>query len=219
MKILELAKADRPREKLTKYGPERLNDSKLLAILLRTGVKGKSAIEVARGLFGAGGEALSKATVADLQKAKGLGVAKACEIVAALELGRRLLKGKKSQLFLKPEDVWIELREYRDHKKEHLIALYRDARSQEIKREVISVGTLTANLVHPREVFEVAIRNSAAQIILAHNHPSGDPEPSPQDLEITLRLVEAGKILGVQLEDHIILAGERYFSFKASRLI
>lgn len=207
MKIKDLPKIDRPREKLARYGPGRLSDSELLAILLRTGIKGKSAIEVARIILQKNsGESLLSASVADLQKVAGLGIAKACEIVAAIELGNRLLKGKKVRLYLKPEDVWQELREYRDHKKEHLIALYLDSRSQEIKREIISVGTLNANLVHPREVFEVAIKNSAAQLILVHNHPSGDSEPSLADIDITKDLISAARILGIELIDHYIIS-------------
>lgn len=107
----------------------------------------------------------------------------------------------------------------RDHKKEHFVIFYLDSRNQEIKREIISVGSLNANLVHPREVFEPAVRNLAAQIILAHNHPSGDPEPSEDDLEITKRLVESGKILGIEIIDHIIVVKNGFLSFKEKKLI
>jgi len=107
----------------------------------------------------------------------------------------------------------------RDHKKEHFVIFYLDSRNQEIKREIVSVGSLNANLVHPREVFEPAVRNLAAQIILAHNHPSGDPEPSEDDLEITKRLVESGKILGIEVIDHIIITKTGFISFKEKNLI
>ena len=220
MTIKEMAVADRPREKLIKYGPEKLNNSELLATILGTGVKGENAVELAnRILKRFSGNQLALLSAEDLDQAIGLGPAKACEIVACFELGKRLLKNKKSELFLSPKDVWDELKEIRNHKKEHFVIFYLDTRNQEIKREVISVGTLNANLVHPREVFEPAIQNHCAQIIVAHNHPSGDPEPSEEDLLITKRLVEAGKILGIDLLDHIIVARDSYLSFKEKNLL
>jgi len=148
-----------------------------------------------------------------------LGAAKACEIVACFELGRRFLQNKKSRIYLTPKDVWNELKDIRDNKKEHFVIFFLDARNQEIKREIISVGSLNANLVHPREVFEPAVRHLAAQIILAHNHPAGDAEPSEDDLKITKRLSEAGKILDIELIDHIIVTKNNYFSFKENNLI
>jgi len=111
------------------------------------------------------------------------------------------------------------LKDLRDHRKEHFVIFYLDSRNQEIKREIISVGSLNANLVHPREVFEPAVRNLAAQIILAHNHPSGDPEPSEDDLLLTKKLVESGKILGIEVIDHIIVAKDNFFSFKNKGII
>src|SRR3989338_8262252 len=165
MTIKEMAVADRPREKLIKYGPEKLNNSELLATILGTGVKGENAVELAnRILKRFSGNQLALLSAEDLDQAIGLGPAKACEIVACFELGKRLLKNKKSELFLSPKDVWDELKEIRNHKKEHFVIFYLDTRNQEIKREVISVGTLNANLVHPREVFEPAIASSSAQI-------------------------------------------------------
>jgi len=220
MTIKEMAVADRPREKLIKYGPEKLNNSELLATILGTGVKGENAVELAnRILKRFSGNQLALLSAEDLDQAIGLGPAKACEIVACFELGKRLLKNKKSELFLSPKDVWDELKEIRNHKKEHFVIFYLDTRNQEIKREVISVGTLNANLVHPREVFEGAIASHAAQIIVAHNHPSGDPEPSEEDLLITKRLVEAGNILGIELLDHIIIARDSFLSFKEKNLL
>lgn len=154
-----------------------------------------------------------------LKTFSGLGPVKACEIIACFELGKHLLKGKTAGLYLKPEDVWKELKEIRDHKKEHFVIFYLDSRNQEIKREVISVGSLNANLVHPREVFEPAVKNLVAQVILAHNHPSGNPQPSEDDLELNKRLVEAGKILGIEVIDHIIVARDKYLSFREKGLI
>jgi len=218
--IKNIPRIDRPREKLIQYGPEKLSNSELLALLLRSGNKDVNAIELAGKIlkkFGA--KELPNLIFKDLKKIPGLGPAKACEIVACFELGKRLLKDKKSQIFLTPEEIWEELRDLRNHKKEHFVIFYLDSRNQEIKRETISIGSLNANLVHPREVFEPAVRNLTAQIILAHNHPSGDPEPSEDDLEITKRLVESGKILGIEVIDHIIVAKNDFFSFKERKLI
>jgi len=220
MKIKDLPKVDRPREKLEKYGPEKLSDSELLAILLRTGSKGINVVELARKILGKfSGSGLAKADFKDLKNTFGLGAAKACEIVACFELGRRLLQNKKSQIYLTPKDVWNELKDIRDNKKEHFVIFFLDARNQEIKREIISVGSLNANLVHPREVFEPAVRHLAAQVILAHNHPAGDPMPSKEDSEITKQLVEAGKLLGIEIRDHVIVSKTNFFSFADHKLL
>ncbi len=215
MKIKDLPKVDRPREKLIKYGPGKLSDSELLAILLRTGTKNLNVVELSKKIL----SSITKKGIIDvdyemLSKVHGLGPAKACEIVACFELGRRLLQNKKSTLILSPKDVWEEMKDIRDNKKEHFVIFFLDTRNQEISREIISVGSLNANLVHPREVFEPAVRNLAAQIIVAHNHPSGDTEPSKEDLEITQKLVEAGDILGIEIIDHIIVAKDYYLSLK-----
>ena len=218
--IKELPEIERPREKLIRYGAEKLSNSELLAILLRSGKKGENVVELAnRILKKFGAKNLPNLTFNEFKSYSGLGPAKACEIVACFELGKRLLKNKKSEIYLKPKDVWDELKDIRNNKKEHFVILYLDSRRQEIKRDIISIGSLNANLVHPREVFEPAVRNLAAQIILSHNHPSGDPEPSENDLEITKRLVEAGKILGIEVVDHIIVTKSDFFSFKEEKII
>jgi len=220
MKIKDLPKIDRPREKLEKYGPEKLSDSELLAILLGTGSKGVNVVELSNKIlkkFSKSG--LAKANFKELKNTFGLGSAKACEIIACFELGQRLLKNKKSVLIISPQDVFKETKDIRDNKKEHFVIFYLDTRNQEIKREIISIGTLNANLVHPREVFEPAIKNNAAQIIVAHNHPSGDTEPSEDDLIITKKLVEAGKILGIEVLDHIIVTKNTFISLKEKNLI
>ncbi|MFA4831460.1 MAG: DNA repair protein RadC [Patescibacteria group bacterium] len=215
MKIKDLPKIDRPREKLEKYGPERLSDSELLAILLRTGSEGINVVELSSKILRKfSGVGLAKASVKELKNTFGLGSAKACEIVACYELGRRHLQNKQSVLILSPKDVWDELKDIRDHKKEHFVIFFLDSRNQEIKREIVSVGSLNANLVHPREVFEPAVRHLAAQVIVAHNHPSGETEPSEEDIKITKRLIEAGKILGIELVDHVIVSNGSYASLK-----
>ncbi len=219
-KIKDLPKIERPREKLIHYGPGRLSNSELLALILRSGKKGENVVDLANKVLKKyKAENLPHLTYDELKECSGLGPAKACEIIACFELGKRLLKGKASSLFLKPEDIWKELKDIRGHKKEHFVIFFLDSRNQEIKREIISVGSLNANLVHPREVFEPAVKNLAAQVIVAHNHPSGDTEPSEDDLTINKRLVEAGKILGIEVIDHIIVSKEGYFSFKDKGLI
>ena len=218
--IKDLPKVERPREKLMQYGPGKLSNSELLAIVLRSGKKGENVIELANKILKRfSKDELPNLTFNDLKDYSGLGPAKACEIVACFELGKRLLKDKKAEIYLQPKEIWEELKDLRDHKKEHFVIFYLDSRNQEIKREIVSVGSLNANLVHPREVFEPAVRNLAAQIILAHNHPSGDPEPSEDDLEITKRLVESGKILGIEVIDHIIITKTGFISFKEKNLI
>lgn len=219
-KIKDLPKVDRPREKLEKYGPERLSNSELLAILLRTGSEGVNVVELANKILKKfSGDGLIKATVKELKTTFGLGSAKACEIIACFELGRRLLQNKQASLILSSKDVWEELKDIRDNKKEHFVVFFLDARNQEIKREIISIGSLNANLVHPREVFEPAVRYLAAQIILAHNHPSGDFEPSEEDLEITKKLVKSGKILGIEIIDHVIVTKDKFLSMKQKEIL
>lgn len=220
LKIKELPKIERPREKLIHYGPGRLSNSELLAILLRSGKKGENVVDLANKILKKyKAENLPNLSYDEFRNFPGLGPAKACEIVACFELGKRLLKDKKSNLYLNPQDVWKELKDIRDNKKEHFIIFYLDTRNQEIKREIISIGSLNASLVHPREVFEPAVKHLAAQVILAHNHPSGNPEPSEDDLEINKRLVESGKILGIEVIDHIIVTKNGYLSFKEKGLI
>lgn len=215
MKLKEVPAMDRPREKLSKYGPNKLSNTELLAILLGSGTKGTNVVELSNKILKKfGTEKMSEVSYQDLKNTFGLGPAKACLLIACFELGRRFLKDKKHNLILSPQSVWESLKDIRDHKKEHFVIFYLNTRNQEIKREVISVGTLNTSLVHPREVFEPAIAHSAAQVIVAHNHPSGDPEPSEEDLAITKRLVEAGKILGIELLDHVVIGRDRWASIR-----
>jgi len=220
MKIKDLPKIDRPREKLEKYGPERLSDSELLAILLRTGSEGVNVVELSSKILKKfSGVGLAKASVKELKSTFGLGVAKACEIVACFELGRRLLQNKQSALLLSPQDVWDQLKDIRDNKKEHFVIFFLDARNQEIKREIVRSARLTPISSIPREVFEPAVRHLAAQVIVAHNHPAGDLEPSDHDIEITKRLKDAGEVLGIDLIDHIIVTKDSFTSFKEKQLL
>lgn len=220
MKIKDLPKIERPREKLIAKGPENLKDSELLAILLRTGTKEFNVVELStRILKKFGSVGLAKASASELKNTFGLGTAKASEIVACFELGRRILQNKKSNLILSPKDVWDELKDIRDNKKEHFVVFFLDSKNQEIKREIVSVGTLNANLIHPREVFEPAVRHLASQVIIAHNHPSGDTEPSREDSDITKQLSDAGKLIGIDITDHVIVGKLNYFSFREHKLM
>jgi DNA repair protein RadC len=220
--IRDLPRVERPREKLLKYGAGHLSATELLAILLGTGKKGESVLFLAARLLKVVPfEKFSSLTPNDLRAISGIGPAKTCELLAAIELGKRLFQNKKvaiSQL-LKPQDVSESLKDIRQSKKEHFVVFFLDSRNQQIHREVISVGTINASLVHPREVFEPAIQHLSVQVILAHNHPSGDLEPSEDDLAVNKRLVEAGKLLGIEVLDHIIVTKDSFSSFKEQGLL
>ena len=221
-KIKDLPEFERPREKLIKKGAKALKKEELLAILLRTGLKGKNALEVADDiLVKYGDKKLLNASYEELRNIHGVGLTKAAQILAAIELGSRLFKEKsEKEIYINSsEDAIKELAHIKENKKENFVVLYLDARNKLIYKETVSIGSLNANLVHPREVFEPAVRYLAAQIVLAHNHPSGDPEPSEDDLEITKRLVESGKILGIEVIDHIIITKTGFISFKDKNLI
>ncbi|MDO8559864.1 MAG: DNA repair protein RadC [bacterium] len=222
MKIKDLPKIERPREKLIAKGAENLKDSELLAILLRTGKAGKNVIEIASQILSKySKKRLLQMTYEDLVKIGGIDSAKATTLLAAFELSKRASEINDTNLptISNAKDVVAQLTDIRDRKKEYFVVLYLNARSQLIHKETISIGTLNANLVHPREVFEPAIKHSAAQIAVAHNHPSDDPEPSHHDVEITKRLVDAGRVLGVEVMDHVIVTRTRFFSFKDKFLL
>lgn len=217
MKIKDFPKFDRPREKLIAKGPSALKKVELLAILLRTGIKNKNVIQVAEDVLESyGGKKFFDASYKELRNIHGVGSTKAAQILAAIELGKRLYREKieKEVYIHTPKDVLKAVDDLGENKRENFVLLCLDARSKLVYKETISMGTLNASLVHPREVFEPAIRNFAVQIVIIHNHPSGDPEPSEDDLVITKKLVEAGKILGIEITDHVIIAKNSYFSFK-----
>ncbi|MDP3996865.1 MAG: DNA repair protein RadC [bacterium] len=222
MKIKDLPKIERPREKLIAKGAENLKDSELLAILLRTGKTGKNVIEIASQILTKHSKKrLLQMTYEDLIKISGIDSAKATMLLAAFELSKRAMEVNDTNLptISTPKDVVAQLTELRHNKREHFVALYLNARNQLVHKEIISMGTLNANLVHPREVFEPALKHSAAGIMVAHNHPSGDPKPSEDDMEITKRLAEAGKMMGIELLDHVIIAANSHFSFKDEKLL
>ena len=222
MKIKDLPKSDRPREKLIAKGAENLKDSELLAILLRTGTTGKNVIEIASQILSKySKKRLLQMTYDDLSKISGIDSAKATTLLAAFELSKRALEVNDTNLPVinTAKDAVAQLSDMRDLKKEHFVVLYLNAKNQLVHKETISMGTLNANLVHPREVFEPALKYSAAQIIAAHNHTSGDPKPSEDDLEVTKRLTEAGKMMGIEIMDHVIVSKNSHFSFKEEKLL
>ena len=199
-----------------------MKDSELLAILLRTGKAGKNVIEIASQILSKySKKRLLQMTYDDLSKISGIDSAKATTLLAAFELSKRALEVNDTNLPVinTAKDTVAQLSDMRDLKKEHFVVLYLNAKNQLVHKETISMGTLNANLVHPREVFEPALKHSTAQIIAAHNHPSGDPKPSEDDMELTRRLTEAGKMMGIEVTDHIIVSKNSHFSFKEEKLL
>ncbi len=218
-KVSEWPSYERPREKLVSSGARHMNDSELLAILLRTGSRNESAVALAQRIlttFG-GIPGLSRALVPELSKIKGVGLAKGAQILAALELGRRL-----SERSLVPEEsirsgesVYRLLGpRLREERKESFWVLLLDTKHRLRRLEKISEGTLSMTPVHPREAFSPAVRESAAAVIFVHNHPSGDPEPSPDDWSLTARLVECGTLLGIRVLDHVVTGDHAFVSLR-----
>jgi DNA repair protein RadC len=222
MMIREIATVDRPREKLLARGGGALTDEELLAALLGSGCGDSGVLEVARRLMeSVGVEGLSAATPARVQQVKGMGPARACQLAAAVELGRRIFEPREESppLVTGPEAAFAHVRDLGVKKREHFVALYLNARNALIKLETISIGSLNTSLVHPREVFHPAVRELAANIILAHNHPSGDVTPSQEDIELTHRLTSAGELMGIEILDHLVVGGRRFTSLKSRGLM
>ncbi|MFQ5684452.1 MAG: DNA repair protein RadC [Candidatus Binatia bacterium] len=218
--IKEWPEEDRPREKLLNKGAEALTDAELLAIILRTGnaSTGESALDHARLLLGhfGGLRGVDEAPPNELKSVKGIGPAKTAQLKAGLEIARRLRrsKWKAGESLRSSEDVFRYFQE-RLAKKKHEIfyVVLLTNKNRKIREVKISEGSLTASLVHPREVYNPVIRESAAAVIFVHNHPSGDPTPSPEDREITHRLKEVGEVMGVRVLDHVVIGHDGYFSF------
>lgn len=210
MKMKDVAKYERPREKLERYGIGKLSDHELLAIVLGSGIKGVNVVELSKRIVKVVKKiGLENLSIKHLMEVKGLGNIKAGQVLAALEFGRR--QYATEEVIVTPEKVFELCEDIRGSRKEHFVAFYLNSRGVLIEREIISIGILDASLVHPREVFEPALRHGAAAIIVAHNHPSGSHEPSAADHDVTNRLKEAGRMLGVELYQHIVVtkAGHR----------
>lgn len=222
LSLKQIPADERPREKLIAKGAGVLSEAELLAIVLGSGTAEESAVQLAqRMLKEAGGiPALEAMSVHEMCKAfHGIGPARAAQIKASLELAHRYSRGlaEKPQRFSNSKQVFEFCQaSYRGLRREEFRVLALDAKNRLRKQETISRGTLMGSLVHPREVFELAIRHSAAGIIVLHNHPSGDVEPSPEDRRVTAQLAEAGKVMGIPLLDHLIIGNGSYYSFKDS---
>jgi DNA repair protein RadC len=211
---------DRPREKLLNKGAQALSDAELLAIILRSGTAstGESAIDHARVLLNRfeGFKGIDDASISELEKLKGIGPAKVAQIKAAIEIARRTgnHRWEAGQPLRSSEDVFHHFRQgLEKEKREFFYVVLLNNKNKKLRDVKISEGSLTASLVHPREVYNPVIRESAAAVIFVHNHPSGDPAPSQEDIEITRRLKEVGEVMGVRVLDHVVIGHDRYFSF------
>lgn len=223
--VHDLPLSERPRERLSKLGSEALSSQEILALILGRGIKGESVIVTAQKLLSRFGNLknLASASVEELTQIKGIGPAKAAQIKASFELSKRLENhaSDTTKITVKsPEDVIKTARsQLKGKKKEHFLVLCLDTRNHLIKTNTISIGSLDCSFVHPREVFKDAISSSAASVIFIHNHPSGDPTPSEDDIKMTKRLIEAGEIIGIEVLDHIIICDSEHLSMKAKNLV
>ncbi len=217
--IRDLPASERPRERLEQYGPESLSTAELLAIVLRVGSRGESAVRLAERLLSEfGGLAgIARARIPQLSSLQGVGLAKAAQLRAAFELGKRLatsVDGPKAVVRGASDAAALVMEDLRHRQQECLGAIFLDTRNQVICVRILTVGTLTGSPAHPREVFREALAQGCASLIICHNHPSGDPTPSKDDIALTARLVQVGELMGVPLVDHIVIGGGRYVSLK-----
>ncbi|MBO8126191.1 MAG: DNA repair protein RadC [Firmicutes bacterium] len=215
---------ERPREKLFFHGEEALDVAELLAVVIGTGNRGASALDLANRLLAHFGDlaGLARVEASEVAMLAGIGPAKAAQVVAALALGKRIskLQARPKQIIASPREafsyLWSDLR---FQTREIFRCLVMDTKNQILANELVSIGTLNSSLVHPREVFKPAIARSAAGVILAHNHPSGDPAPSEEDIALTKRLAECGKLLGIKVLDHIIVGDNTFVSLREKGII
>lgn len=219
MKMKDVPKTERPRERLLQFGASHLSNQELLAILLGSGTKKESVMGLSSRLLMhfEGLKLLSEATIEELLSIRGIGQAKGVTLLAALEVGKRIHQYKPEERYVirSPEDgADYVMEEMRSLNQEHLVALFLNTKNQVIHQQTIFIGGLNASIVHPREIFREAVKRSAASVVCAHNHPSGDPSPSQEDIHVTRRLVEAGKIMGIELLDHLVIGNNRFISLK-----
>jgi DNA repair protein RadC len=217
----DVAPHDRPREKLERLGPDGLGDNELLALVLGGGVRGSGALELANRVieFAGGLYGLTRAAVSDLRRVRGVGRARAAQVIAAVEFGRRTLVREAAERaqFTTPVSMAAYLLPlYGACTVEQFGIVMLDSKARIIRTKLVSVGSIDSTIVEPREVFREAAASAAARIILFHNHPSGDPTPSKDDLVLTARMIHAGEIMGIDVIDHIILADQRYYSLLES---
>ena len=222
--IRDLPPPERPRERLLGLGAEALSAQEILAVILGRGSRGESVMVTAQRLLSQFGnlQGIANTSVEELSQIKGIGPAKATQLKAVFELSKRLEDYPDTQrkvVIKKPEDVLSQVKSrLKGKKREYFLILLLDTRNQLIGMNTVSMGSLDSSIVHPREVFKEAISSSAASVILVHNHPSGDPQPSKEDIELTKRLAKAGEIMGIDVLDHIIVGSKNYLSLKAGNL-
>nr|WP_269433276.1 DNA repair protein RadC [Gracilibacillus massiliensis] len=219
IKMKDVPKEDRPRERLLEYGPSSLSNQELLAILLGSGTPRENVHQLAEKVLRhfEGLRMLREVTIEELTEIKGIGQAKGVNILAAVEFGKRIQQYKEKEKYVirSPEDgAEYVMEELCSLKQEHFVVLFLNTKNQVLHRQTIFIGSLNASIVHPREVFREAVRRSAASIICAHNHPSGDPSPSQEDIHVTKRLLESGKMIGIELLDHLIIGDHKFISLK-----
>lgn len=217
MKVMELPLFDRPREKMEEKGPSALSDLELLSVLVSSGTQSRPVFEIATDLL-ALLDRKPEASIEDMLKIRGLGRAKSTQVAAAIELGRRRTRRNGVQI-TSPRDIYNEVRHYAYRSQEQFIVLSMNGAQEVIDIFTATIGLVNKTLIHPREVFSEPIRRRAATIAIAHNHPSGQLAPSEEDINVTNRLVEAGKILGIKVLDHLVFTAEGYYSFLEHSLI
>jgi DNA repair protein RadC len=214
--IKDLPENERPRERLLAQGASSLSTYELIAIVLQSGSKEFSALEVAKAIIRDTNDLsdLKDLTIPELTRIRGIGPAKAIGLMAAIELGKRVYSSQSERMQIRsPKDVFLLLGpELMDLKQEVLTVLFLDLKTQLIAKKIVFIGSLNQSLVHPREVFRFAVKYSAYQLILVHNHPSGDPEPSLQDIEVTKRFIDVGEMMQIHVVDHVIIGKHRYVS-------
>lgn len=223
-KIKSLPLSERPREKMMKLGTNALSDSELLAIILQSGTRENSAVDLAYHLISYFGNIseLLKVTVEELCTFSGIGPAKAVKIKASLELAQRCVNKEilTKEKITTPEDVYQLLKfRFQSEDREHFALILLNSKHCLLKIELVSIGSLNTTIVHPREVFQRAIRAASSSLILVHNHPSGNPTPSQDDIDITHRLIKAGELLGIQVLDHVIIGEGEFFSFSRENML
>ena len=216
--LKDIPKADRPREKLQKSGPEKLSDKELIAAIIGRGVPGRDVYAISREISRCLQQKGGHLSCEDLLSVEGVGPTKACQIVAAFELARRFLV-RDAVKITSPEDILPLVTTLNEKKQEHFLCLTLNGAGELIEKRTITVGLLNHSPVHPREVYADAITDRAASVIFVHNHPSGDPSPSSQDVEITRQLQEAGAILGIKVLDHIVVGKRGWVSLKQRGLM
>lgn len=217
MRIRDMPQSERPRERLINEGPSALDNYELVAVILGTGTPREDVLTLSKRIIEQYGNQIiyTRPDVKTVMETFGLSTVKACQVVAALELGRRLFKNEPHEIYLRtPEEVFEYVKPMTRLPKEHLRGLYLNNRNRLIRDEVISIGTLNESLAHPREILVVAIETKCAGFILVHNHPSGDPTPSQEDFAVTRKVLEASKVVEITFLDHIIVGAERFVSLR-----